>query len=47
MGDNAAGAAKEAKIIFQKIRPVLIGDAKNPKKILIAIEPTMGVFLAP
>ena len=41
--DNA-DSAKAAMIIFQKIRPILIGERSNPQKILTAIEPVRGFF---
>ena len=37
-------SAKASMIIFQKIRPILIGEKRNPQKVLTAIEPIRGFF---
>ena len=44
MGGNTADTSKAALIIFRKIRPILIGEDKNPKEILTAIEPVREFF---
>ena len=43
-GDTADAA--NAAIIFRKIRPIIIGEAENPKEIITAIAPIRG-FLWP
>ena len=41
---DLADPAKAAIIIFQKIRPALIGEKSNPQKVLTTIEPIRGFF---
>ena len=41
---NTAGAAMAAIIVVKNLRSMLIDQAKNPKRIELAIEPVRGFF---